>query len=449
MDKKRLHLLEKENVQKALLLLAIPSIIAMVTNAIYNFVDSLFVGMLNNTAMLAAVTITFPMVLLMGAIGLGLGIGAGSLVSRQLGRRDYHLVSKTVFTVMFSAVILSIIGSILLISNLETVLPWFGATPEAMGYSVAYARWIIVGMASTILNMTMSNLLRAEGDVKFPMFAIMTGAIINIFLDPIMMFDWGLGLGLEGAALATIISHFITTTLLFIRMLNKDSMLNFKPLLWGFDFPLAKQIFALGFVVFIRQTLVSTSFLVINYMASSFGTDVVAAIGLVQRTNGLVIFVLIGYSQALLPFVGFNYGAKNGDRIHQAIKSSIVWASVFTLLAAITLVVFSKDILMLFTDDSQVIYYGKKFFLAVAIGLPFVGYYQIITILFQALGKIKESFVLSISRQGFFLIPLVFILPIYWGYNGLFAAIPVADFLTFFLSIYFGRKLLYEIKHSM
>lgn len=449
MDKKRLHLLETENVQKALLLLAIPSIIAMVTNAVYNFVDVLFVGMLDNTAMLAAVSITFPMVLLMGAIGLGLGIGAGSLVSRQLGRQDYHLVSKTVFTVMFSAIVFSIVGSFLLITNLETILPWFGATPAALEYAVVYARWMIIGMVSTILNMTMSNLLRAEGDVQFPMFAIMSGAIFNIFLDPILMFDWGLGLGLEGAAIATIFSHFITTVLLFVRLFNKNSMLNFKPFVWAYNLPLARQIFSLGIVVFIRQALVSTSFLVLNYVASQFGTDVVASIGLVNRTNGLVIFVLIGYSQALLPFAGYNYGAKNPDRIRQAIKISITWATSFTIVAAIIMALFASQLVQLFSDDAQVIYYGTRMFYAVALGLPFVGYYQIITILYQALGKVRESFLLSISRQGIFLIPLVFILPMFFEYNGLFAALPLADFFTLFLTIFLGRKLLKELKYAI
>lgn len=449
MDQTRLHLLEKENVQKALLLLAIPSIIAMVTNAVYNFVDALFVGMLHNTAMLAAVTITFPMVMLMGAIGLGLGIGAGSLVSRQLGQRDYQLVSKTVFTVMFSAVVLSIVGSILLISNLNTILPWFGATPDAMGYSVTYATWMIVGMISTILNMTMSNLLRAEGDVKFPMIAIMIGAILNIFLDPIFMFEWGLGLGLSGAAIATVLAHFITTALLFIRIFNKNSMLNFKPLTWGFDIPLAKKIFSLGFVVFISQALVSTSFLVINYVASTFSTDLVAAIGLVQRTNGIIIYVLIGYTQALLPFAGYNYGAKNGVRVHQAVKYSIIWTSIFTFVSAIIMAFFSKEILDLFTQDPRVIYFGTKMFYAIALGLPFIGYYQVITVLCQALGKVKESFLLSISRQGLFLIPLVFILPMFFQYNGLFIALPVADFLTLILSVYLGQKLLHELKYNL
>ena len=152
-----------------------------------------------------------------------------------------------------------------------------------------------------------------------------------------------------------------------LDLFNKNSMLKFEPLTWGYDAHLANQIFSLGFVVFIRQALVSTSFLAINYVAASFGTDVVAAIGLVQRTNGLIIFVLIGYSQALLPFVGYNYGAKNGHRIQEAIKSSLLWASVFTLIAAIALVVFSKGILLMFTDDVQVIYYGRNFFFAIGL----------------------------------------------------------------------------------
>lgn len=446
MDKKRRFLLESENVQKALLLLAVPSIIAMVTNAIYNFVDALFVGMLDNTAMLAAVTVTFPMVMIMGAIGQGLGIGAGSLIARQLGSKKEHLVSKTVYTVMFSAIVFSIIGSVLLIGNLDAILPWFGATPEALPFTIAYARWMIIGMIFTILNMTMSNLLRAEGDVRFPMIAIMSGAILNIFLDPIFMFEWGLNLGLEGAAIATIVSHILTTIMLFVRMFNKNSVLHFKALEWGFDTTMAKEIFSIGLVVFFRQALVSVALLLINFVASGYGTDIVASIGLVQRTNGLIIFVLIGYSQGLLPFAGYNYGAKNYDRLKKAIRYSTIFSTIMTLIASFIMIVFSKELLLLFTNDEMVIYYGSKMFFAIALGLPFVGYYFVVTILFQAFGKVKESFILSISRQGFFQMPLVLLLPIFFDYNGLFAALPLADVMTFFLTVYMARKLKQQLK---
>jgi|LSQX01.3.fsa_nt_gb putative MATE family efflux protein len=441
MDEKRKYLLGVENVQKALLLLAIPSIIGMVTNGIYNFVDALFVGMLDNTAMLASVTVAFPMVMLMGAIGQGLGVGAGSLISRQLGKKEFDMVPKSVFTVMFAAIVLSIVGSVLLIRNLAEILPFFGATLDAFEYAIIYTKWMIIGMISTILNMTMSNMLRAEGDVKFPMIAIMSGAILNIVLDPIFMFEWGLNLQLSGAAIATVISHFVTTGLLFIRLLDKKSALRFNPFKWDFNFKIAFEIFAMGIVVFFRQALVSMSFLFINFVAAKYGTDIVASIGIVQRTNGLIIYVLIGYSQGLLPFVGYNYGAQNFERIKQAIKYSTIWASVFTVCAATIMFIFARQLVMMFTMDESVIYYGRRMFYAIAVGLPFVGYYQVVTVLFQAVGKVKESFVLSVARQGFLLLPLVYFLPKVWGYNGLFASTPIADFISLFLAIILANNL--------
>ena len=184
-NSRRKFLLSEEKVSKALVLLAVPSIIAMLTTALYNFVDTLFVSMLKSTAMIAAVTVSFPLVMIMSAIGQGIGIGAGSLISRQLGKKDYGSVERSVFTGMLMAIIFSALGMALLIGNLPTILPWFGATPDALDYSVRYAMWMIVGMSGIILNMTMNNILRAEGDVKFPMFAIMLGAVLNIILDPI------------------------------------------------------------------------------------------------------------------------------------------------------------------------------------------------------------------------------------------------------------------------
>jgi len=445
MQPRRLFLLSKEKVPKALILLAIPSIIAMLTTAIYNFVDALFVGMLQNTAMLAAVTVSFPMVMIMSAIGQGLGIGAGSLISRQLGRKEYSLVTKTVFTVMISAIVLSLIGSFSLIGNLDTILPWFGATPDALEFSVRYASWMMIGMTSMILNMTMNNILRAEGDVKFPMFAVMTGAILNIVLDPIFMFEWGLNLQLEGAAIATIVSQSISSLLLLNRLLRSKSVIQWKLNAWNFDLVIAKQIFALGIALFFRQALVSFSMLFINSAASKYGTEMVASIGLAMRTIMIVNFVLIGYAQGFQPFAGYNYGAKQFDRVREALKISIRWSTTFLIIMTGFMVLLAPNIMQLFSKEPMVIYYGSRMFYAVSVALPFMGYYQMYMVLFQSLGKAKEAFFLSVARQGVFFVPMILVLPPLFGYGGILAAQPAADILTVLLTVFYSMKIRKEI----
>lgn len=447
MNQQRMYLLSQEKVSKALLLLAGPAILSMLTNAIYNFVDALFVGMLNNTAMLAAVTITFPMVMIMAAIGQGLGIGAGSLISRQLGEKKYDLVNKSVFSVMLSGILLSLLGSALLIINLDKILPLFGTTPDSLEFTMRYATWMIIGMISTILNMVMANLIRAEGDVKFPMFAIMAGAIFNIILDPILMFDWGLGLGLEGAAIATIVAHFLSTALLLIRMFRKDSMVYWKPFKWDFNWKISKDIYILGITVFFRQALLSVSLLFTNNAAAVFGTNLVAAIGISQRNIGIVFYILIGYAQALLPFVGYNYGAKNTERVRLAIDYSIKWSTAFMLFATMTIVLFGQQLMQMFTSDLEVIYFGVRVFLAISVALPFLGYYQIHMVVFQALGKARESFILAIARQGIFFIPMILILPRLFAYNGVVFAQPVADVFTVALTLYYSRRLKQQLSY--
>jgi len=443
---RRRFLLAEEKVPKALILLAIPSIIAMLTNAIYNFVDALFVGMLKNTAMIAAVTVSLPMVMIMSAIGQGIGIGAGSLISRQLGRKEDEQVKKTVYTAMIMVFAFSILGMVVLIPNLDQILPWFGATEDAMLYATRYAMWMIIGMASTILNMTINNMLRAEGDVKFPMIAIMIGAVLNIFLDPIFMFDWGFGLQLEGAAIATIVSQLISSVILLNRLLRTKTSIQWKPLEYNFSLPFAKEIFALGIALFFRQALVSFSMLFINNAAASIGTELVASIGLAMRTIMIVNFVLIGYAQGFQPFAGYNYGARRFDRVHDALSISIRWSTVFLVFSSLFMVLFSAQIMALFNAEPDVVYYGRRMFYAVSISLPFMGYYQMYMVLMQSLGKAKEAFFLSVARQGIFFIPMILILPRVFSYNGILAAQPAADLLTVALTFFFSVRLKKDIQ---
>jgi putative MATE family efflux protein len=445
-NSRRKFLLSEEKVSKALVLLAVPSIIAMLTTALYNFVDTLFVSMLKSTAMIAAVTVSFPMVMIMSAIGQGIGIGAGSLISRQLGKKDYGSVERSVFTGMLMAIVFSALGMALLIGNLPTILPWFGATPDALDYSVRYAMWMIIGMSGIVLNMTMNNILRAEGDVKFPMFAIMLGALLNIILDPIFMFDWGLNLGLDGAAIATIVSQYISTAVLVLRLTGKDTVVRWKITRWLFDIKIAYEIFALGIALFFRQALVSFSMMFINSAAANYGTNLVAAIGLAMRTMMIINYVLIGYAQGFQPFAGYNYGAKNFGRLKESLSLSIRWSTMFLTAMTLMLVLFARPIMSIFTDSEEVIYYGSRMFYAICLALPFMGFYQIHMVLFQSLGKAKEAFILSVARQGIFFLPMILILPRFFEYNGILAAQPAADLLTVLLTAVFSIRLKKEFE---
>jgi len=334
----------------------------------------------------------------------------------------------------------------LLIGNLVTILPWFGATPDALDFSVRYAMWMIVGMSGIILNMTMNNILRSEGDVRFPMFAIMLGAILNIALDPIFMFDWGLNLGLEGAAIATIVSQYVSTIVLIIRITGKDSVIRWKVNRWLFDFKIAYEIFALGIALFFRQALVSFSLMFINSAAARYGTNLVAAIGLVMRTMMIINYVLIGYAQGFQPFAGYNYGAKNFVRLKESIDLSIRWSTIFLASMSALLVLSARPLMMVFTDNLEVIYYGMRMIYAICLALPFMGFYQIHMVLFQSLGKAKEAFILSVARQGIFFLPMIWILPMFFTYNGILAAQPAADLLTVLLTAGFSLRLKKEFE---
>lgn len=294
--------------------------------------------------------------------------------------------------------------------------------------------------------MTMNNILRAEGDVKFPMFAIMLGALLNIILDPIFMFEWGLNLGLDGAAIATIVSQYISTIVLTLRLTSMDTVVHWKITRWLFDMKIACEILALGVALFFRQALVIFSMMFINSAAANYGTNLVAAIGLAMRPMMIVNYVLIGYAQGFQPFAGFNYGAKNFTRLKESLNLSIRWSSMFLTFMTVVLVLFARPIMEIFTQSEEVIYYGSRMFYAICLALPFMGFYQIHMVLFQSLGKAKEAFILSVARQGIFFVPMILILPRFFAYNGILAAQPAADLLTVLLTAWFSIRLKKEFE---
>lgn len=440
----RAKMMGEDKIPSVLIKLALPAIIGMIITAIYNVVDTLFVSRLGTEA-IGAVSVVYPLFMLLSAIGLMYGIGSGSYISRLLGENKGKKADEVASTTMFASFASAIVITVLLIASLQTVLRLYGATETIMPYAKNYARVLVFGGTFTILNMTMNNMLRAEGSAKFSMMALLTGAILNIILDPIFIFTFDMGV--MGASLATVIAQAVSTILLLSFYMRKISVvhISFKKIKHKKSTYL--ELYKIGIPTFIRQFLMSISMGMLNMAAMPYGDAAIAALGVTARVFSLGAMVIFGFSQGFQPIAGFNYGANKINRLKEAIKTSMIWATIFTTISTVIFMVFAETIIKGFSNDPEVIKIGTSALRAMVLFFPLFGFQVLYGTLFQALGKGKQAAVLSLSRQGIFLIPAILLLPEFFGLMGVLIAQPFADLCTIILTGFFAYHLHIELNN--
>ncbi|ABS42909.1 MATE family efflux transporter [Clostridium botulinum] len=441
------EMMEKESISKVLLKLSVPAIIAMLINAIYNIVDTMFVGMLNNTSAIAAVSIVYPLFMFIGAIGVMFGAGGASYLSRLLGEKKKEEADRTLTSTIVIGCIFSLIFTVICIIFLEQFLLMYGATETTMPYAKEYGYTIVAGSIFTIGTAIMSNTIRAEGNSKYSMIATCIGGVINIILDPIFMFKFGMGI--KGAAVATVISQLVSFIFLLRYYYSKKSYIKlgikfFKP-----TFNMFFEILKIGIPIFVTQVLASFALGFMNLGAKPYGDAAVAAMGIVFRVMSIGFYIVFGIGQGFQPVAGYNYGAKNFTRLKEAVKLSIKWSVVSGIVISILFIVFAEGCMLIFTRDREVINMGIKAFRAASLLFPLFGYVNTYAVLYQALGKALGAFILSISRQGIFYIPLMYILPKFMGLAGVIFCQTAADGLafieTFIMAIWLNKSLKKEM----
>jgi putative MATE family efflux protein len=423
--------------------LSIPSIIAMLTNAIYNLVDTFFIGRIGTSAV-GAVAVAFPIFNLIGAVGLTYGVGAASYVSRLLGAGEKEQADKAASTALFTSLATGIAFALLGLMYLDPLLTAFGATETIMEYAREYTMIIIMGSIFTMMNMTMNNLVRAEGNAQRFMVAMVSGALLNVALDPIFIF--GFGMGIKGAAVATVISQSVSTVIILEYFVRKKSFTNLSIRLFRFSLHIYSEIFKIGLPTFLRQFLSSFSVALLNNAAGAFGDHAVAAVGITMRVLMLGMMVLFGYGQAFQPVAGYNYGAKKFSRVFEALNFSILVTTVFATFFAIIGMVIPGSIVSIFSNDPEVIDVGSRALRAVSIFFPSFGFVITFTVLFQALGKGFAAGLLSMSKQGLFLIPAIIVLPRLFELNGVIYAQTIADFFTLFVASILAMMIVKKLK---
>ncbi|WP_215508819.1 MATE family efflux transporter [Peptoniphilus sp. EMRHCC_23] len=450
MNENRIKILNEENIDKALFKLGIPMVISLLVAALYNVVDTYFVSSLGKEAV-AAVSVAFPIQLIFLGIGLTFGAGAGSYISRLLGGNNKKEASIVATVALISSAILGIITAIALFCYLEGVLKFMGAIPSIIEISKSYTGIFIVGGILGTINVTLGNLAVAQGAAKISLKAMIVGSISNLILDPIFIF--GLNLGVRGAAIATLIARVITSLMYLIYFVGDKNLIeiklsNFKPTL-----TIYKEVLNMGISMLLLQILQTISISKISYAASFYGEEAIAAMGIVLRIVTLGTNVVFGYMKGLQPLAGFNYGAKNYERVREAIKASIKWTSVFCIVWTLIIYVFAPSILSIFGTDENVLNIAVLALRAGVIMFITFGFQFTYSTLYLSMGKALGGVFLNSLRQGIIFIPIILLLPKFMGLNGVIYAQTVSDLITTIITIPFAisihKSLKSEIKSSI
>ncbi len=418
--------LKTESIGKLLLKFSIPAIVGMMVNALYNVVDRIYIGWLGPLAM-TGIGLNLPFMTLLMAFSMLIGIGAGAIISIRLGEGNRNGAEKILgnaFTLLIIVMItISIIGSIFK----TPLLYLFGASDATIGYAHSYITIILMGAIFQGLGFGMNNIIRAEGNPKIAMYTMLLGAITNIILDPIFIFVFNMGI--SGAALATILSQMISTIWVLHHFLSGKSKLVLKRENLKLDPKIMTSIFSIGMSPFFMQVAASIVTIVSNNALKSTGGDI--AIGAMTVINAIIIFFLMpifGLNQGSQPIIGFNYGAQQYDRVKQALKLAIYAATTICLIAFTATQFFTVYLINIFSRDPELISVatpGMKIFLCM---LPFIGFQITSSNYFQAVGKASKSIFLALLRQVIVLIPMLLIMPHFFGLTGVWMAGPTADF---------------------
>jgi len=435
MDEKS-EFLGKDNIRKLLFKLSTPIVIGMLVQALYNVVDTFFVGIAYGTDSVQAIgglSIAFPIQMMVMAFGIMLGTGGSSIISRALGARENKKAERVLGNVFSLSLILSVLIAVPCLFYLDQILEVFGATAGVLPYARDYLNIIISGGTVFVFGVAVQNIVRSEGNARLAMNAMLVGGGLNIFLDPFFMF--GFGMGVKGAAIATVLSQAVASVWLLLYYLKGKGAVHFRSETLKPDLKIIKEIGAIGIGSFVMQCSISIMMIFVFNALAVYGGDVAIAVyGVVMKINSFIFMSLLGMGFGLQPIVGFNYGAKKYERIAEAVKLSLAATTTIGLIGLLIILLFKEQLLGLFSADPQYLEIGKSAIMIMLLGMPLVGLNVITSILFQALGKAKPAFLLSISRQLLFLIPLVILLPRFYGLYGVWAAYPISDFLAFLLS---------------
>jgi putative MATE family efflux protein len=420
--------LGQDKISKLILRFSIPAVIGMVVQSIYNIVDRIFIGQSVGALGIAGITVSFPIMLILMAVGMLVAVGATSLISIKLGQgkpeEAENIMGNAALLLVASAVTISFFGLVFI----NPLLGFFGASSSVLPYARDYMGIILFGSVFQAISFGMNNFIRAEGNPRIAMATMLIGALLNIILDPIFIF--GLGMGVKGAALATVLAQSVSAAWVLSYFLTGKSDLKFRRKNFRPKASIIGGIAAIGSAPFAVQMANSGLMVILNNSLLHYGGDLaISTMGIAQSISTMILMPIFGISQGVQPIIGYNYGAQKFDRVIETLKLAALSATTVALLGFLTIRFFPHQLIMLFSkEDTALIAMGVVALRTYLLFLPLVGLQIVCSQYFQATGKPKQAMFLSLSRQVLLLIPAIIILPRYFGLNGIWMAGPVADF---------------------
>ena len=433
--------LGEERIGKLLLQFSVPAIIGMVVNALYVIIDRIFVGHGVGLLGISATTVAFPISLVIMAFGMLIGFGSAASISIRLGEKNKdeaeHILGNAFALIVISSAFLTCIG----LTFEDPILKLFGASAEVLPLAKDFVTILLLGVVMQNIGFGLTSVIRAEGNPKMAMITMLISALLNIGLNPLFIFVFHMGI--KGSALATVVSTSVASIWILIYFTGKKSLLKLHVKNLRLNIKIVTQIFSIGASMFLMQVTASIITILFNNSLKKYSGDVaIAAFGIINSITLLILMPVYGINQGAQPIIGYNYGAKNFHRVKQTLKLAIVNATIITTVGFVIVELFARQILSIFGSNNEELLnigaYGMRIFL---LTLPILGVQS--TGYFQAVGKSTIAIILSLSRQVIFLLPAIFILPIYFQLTGVWVAEVVADILATALVVGF---LIREIK---
>ncbi len=432
---KNIDVFEKDPIPKAVFKLALPTVLSMIVAVFYNMVDTFFVGRTGDPNQVAAVSVATPVFLFFMAAGNIFGMGGSSFLSRALGEKQYDKAKVISSFCLYAAIIVGILGAILMFTFMTQILNAVGTSENTFGFAKSYLSWIAYGGPAIVVATAFTNLIRGEGAAQSSMKGMMAGTVANIILDPIFILDSFLGLpclglGVAGAAIATVIGNLVSILFYFIHVCKPTSVLTLSPKYFTVRNGIMRGVLLIGLPASITNILMSLSNILMNKFLVTYGDVAVAGMGIAMKANMLVVFVQLGLAMGAQPLIGYNFGARNFQRMKGTMKFAMLSNIIAGVVLAILYVIFTREIVTVFIKAPSVIDMGSKMLRALMFSSPLLGILFVFNFSFQAMGKAKESLALAVSRQGFVFVPCTIIMNKLIGLEGLILSQPIADYVS-------------------
>jgi putative MATE family efflux protein len=430
-----------ENVGKLLKQYAMPAIVAMAATSLYNMVDSIFIGQGVGPMAIAGLAVTFPLMNLSIAFGTLVGVGAATLISMLLGQKNYPLANRVLGNVVMLNVAIGLIVTVLGLVFLDPILYFFGASDVTIPYAHEYMVIILAGNIISHLYHGLNGVVRASGLPRKAMAATLLAVGLNTVLDPIFIF--GLDMGIRGAAVATVLAQIVSLVWVTKILSNKNHVVHFSREVFHFDIKIAERSLSIGMAPFMMNVASCFVVILINRQLQSHGGDMaIGAYGIINRIVFLFVMLIMGFTQGMQPIAGYNFGARQYDRVKRVLKLTIICASITTTLGFLAGELVPRALVSLFTRDETLKALSAHALRIDVSMFPIVGFQIVISNFFQCIGYARKAIFLSLSRQLIFLIPFLIIFPKFWGTDGVWWSMPASDVVAALIAFLMIRSLM-------